>query len=234
MDFKTIKNIKPADYNPRKITPKQLETLGKSMQDFGDLGGIVVNIRTGNLISGHQRIKNLDPSWPITKEPHTDATGTTATGFIETPTGRFSYREVDWPEAKEKAANISANKSGGYFDLALLKPILIELADTPINIELTGFAPEELKNLLLSENEWTGAEKTADNAINSITTKLRKAAAEHPKEMSKALAVIVQAGRGNDCLILSDPNTADIVKELRRYADSGEQSPLETLVRSLT
>ena len=233
MNIKRIEEIKAASYNPRRITDKQLKTLGDSMETFGDLSGIVVNIQTGNLISGHQRIKNLSPDWEITKEPQTDSTGTVATGYIETPAGRFSYREVSWELKKEMAANISANKSGGYFDLALLKPILIEIADEPIKLELTGFNPEELTNLLLDETEWTGAEKTADAAIESLTTKLRKAAADHPQEMSKALAVIVQAGRGNACLILSDPNTADIVKELRRYSDAGENSPLECLMRQL-
>ncbi|MEI6610988.1 MAG: hypothetical protein WCO53_14775 [Deltaproteobacteria bacterium] len=233
MDFKNIKDLSPASYNPRKITDKQLKTLGESMETFGDLSGIIRNIRTGNLVGGHQRCKHFDPSWPITSEAHSDATGTTATGFVETPTGRFSYREVDWDLKKEMAANISANKSGGYFDLALLKPILIELAEKPINIELTGFAPEELKNLLLDEKEWTDSAKTADAAIESLSEKIRKAAAEHPQEMSKALAVIIQNGRGNTCLILSDPNTKDIIAELRRYADSGENSPLECLMRSL-
>jgi len=233
MTIKRIEEIKPAAYNPRKISDRQLKTLGESMETFGDLSGVVMNTRTGNLVGGHQRCKHFDPSWPITSEPHSDSTGTVSLGFVETPTGRFSYREVDWDLKKEKAANISANKSGGYFDQALLKPILLEISDEPINLTLTGFAPEELTNLLLNEAEWTDSAKTADAAIESLTTKIRKAAADHPQEMAGALAVIVQAGRGNACLILSDPNTADIVKELQRYADAGEQSPLETLVRSL-
>ncbi len=107
-----VKDLKPAGYNPRKITKAQLERLKKSLQEFGDLSGIVFNVRTQTLIGGHQRNKALDPSWPIIKEPQTDATGTVAAGYIETPHGRFVYREVDWPETKEKMANIAANKQG--------------------------------------------------------------------------------------------------------------------------
>ncbi len=41
-----IKDLKPAAYNPRKITDAQLARLKKSLEEFGDLSGIVVNVRT--------------------------------------------------------------------------------------------------------------------------------------------------------------------------------------------
>ena len=66
-----------------------------------------------------------------------------------------------------------------------------------------------------------------------MATKIKKITAENPKQINSALAVIVNNGRGNAVLFLADPNTADIVKELKRLADAGEHSPLETLVRSL-
>ena len=116
-----VSSLTPASYNPRKITEKQLTSLGKSMQQFGDLSGIISNIRTKILVGGHQRLKHFDPEWPITKRDHKDGTGTVAVGEIETPFGIWAYREVDWPEKKEKAANVAANKHGGYFDMASLK-----------------------------------------------------------------------------------------------------------------
>jgi hypothetical protein len=51
--------------------------------------------------------------------------------------------------------------------------------------------------------------------------------------MNGALAVIVNNGRGNAVLFLADPCTKDIIKELHRYAETGEHSPLEILVRAL-
>ena len=124
-----VADLTPAPYNPRKITPKQLDMLGKSMKEFGDLSGIVKNIRTGKLVGGHQRLKHFDPTWIITKEPREDETGTVAQGQIETPFGSWSYREVDWPEKREMAANIAANKHGGYFDVATLKDLILEIDD---------------------------------------------------------------------------------------------------------
>jgi hypothetical protein len=228
-----IKDLQPAKYNPRKITPKQLDALGKSMKEFGDLSGIVKNIRTGNLVGGHQRLKHFDPVWAITKHAQTDKTGTVALGEIETPFGAWQYREVDWPEKREMAANVAANQIGGYFDIPMLKDILIEIDDGAIDLELTGFSQEELENLLVGEEEWNAADKTADEVIEAMAAKIRKIASDNPRQMNGALAVIVNNGRGNACLFLADPNTADIVKELRRYADAGEHSPLEALVKAL-
>ena len=42
---------RPNPANPRKIHPQDLEKLRKSLVKFGDLGGIVVNKRTGWLVS---------------------------------------------------------------------------------------------------------------------------------------------------------------------------------------
>ena len=227
-----VSSLTPAKYNPRKITAKQLDILGKSMREFGDLSGIVKNISTGNLVGGHQRLKHFDPAWIITKRNYIDDNGTIATGYIETPFGRWSYREVDWPEKREMAANVAANKHGGYFDIGSLKDLLLEI-DGATDMELTGFSEDELTNMLVGEEEWTAAGKTADEVIEAMSAKIKKIASDNPRQMNSALAVIVNNGRGNAVLFLADPNAADIIKELKRYADAGEHSPLECLMRSL-
>ena len=144
----TVADLRPAGYNPRVITAEQQRMLKESLQEYGDLSGIVFNTRTGRLVGGHQRTKQLDPSWAIVKEPTIDSTGTTAHGYVDTPTGRLVYREVDWTEQKEKAANIAANKMGGMFDDDLLSQLMQELNDQGYNMDLTGFMGDELKDLL--------------------------------------------------------------------------------------
>lgn len=143
-----ISDLTPAPYNPRTISDKQLSMLKKSMQEFGDLSGIVKNIKSGHLVGGHQRVKNLDPSWQIVKEPHADKLGTVALGYIETPYGRWQYREVDWSEKKEAAANIAANQQGGEFDMPKLKDIIINLDDGSMDMELLGFNSHELELMM--------------------------------------------------------------------------------------
>ena len=146
-----VKNLKPAPYNPRKISDKKLEMLGKSMTEFGDLSGIVYNRRTNRLVGGNQRYKHLDPSWTIEKSSHKDDVGTVAVGHVEGPHGRWAYREVDWDEKRELAANIAANKHGGEWDMPLLKDMFTEIDDGEFDIELTGFEGDELSKLFDNE-----------------------------------------------------------------------------------
>lgn len=117
------------------------------MREFGDLSGIIFNRQTGNLIGGNQRKKNFDPEWPIEKEEFKDELGTVARGYIKTPFGDWTYREVNWPEEKEKAANLAANKHGGQFEMMDLKDILFDLEKSSFDLELTGFDSIELKKL---------------------------------------------------------------------------------------
>ena len=144
----TVKSLTPSPFNPRKITDKQLDMLAKSMREFGDLSGIVLNVKTGRLIGGHQRVKNLDPSWKIVKSPHKDKVGTVALGHIETPDGRWQYREVSWPEKKEATANIAANQHGGDFDAPKLKEIILSIDDGSMDTELFGFNTHELELMM--------------------------------------------------------------------------------------
>jgi len=137
-----VRDLKPSNYNPRKISDKKLSMLGKAMREFGDLSGIIFNRTTGNLIGGHQRIKHLKPDWEIVKEEFKGDLGTIARGFVKTPFGDWTYREVEWDEKREKAANIAANQHGGEFDLPSLNEILSGLDG--IDLELTGFSEDDL------------------------------------------------------------------------------------------
>ena len=145
--IKSTADLRPAVYNPRKISDKQASMLKKSMEEFGDLSGIVVNVRTGNMIGGHQRINNLSEDCKIVKKSFSDNIGTVATGYIQTDNGRWHYREVDWDEIKEKAANIAANKHGGEWDLPKLDVLLEDLKSIDFDMELVGFDNVKLKTI---------------------------------------------------------------------------------------
>lgn len=145
---KTVAELVPAEYNPRKITDAQLKILGRALAEFGDLGGVVFNTKTSRLIGGHQRLKHLKPEWKINSRVAADKTGTVAVGTIETPWGEMAYREVAWDETKEKAANIAANKIGGDFATSQLTDLLGELNVAGFDLSLTGFGEAELKKLI--------------------------------------------------------------------------------------
>ena len=203
-----VKDLKAADYNPRKITDEKLKMLGKAMKEFGDLSGIVVNIRTGNMVGGHQRVKHLDPAWEITKKKAKDKVGTTAEGFIETPFGKWSYREVDWTKSKEMAANIAANKHGGEFDFPKLKDLIVELDDGAMDIELTGFDETDLSEMFsfMGKDEkfhWRpGRGNISKSEIQGTKEDLILSETEKKKyDHIKTIAVQYSGGRDSSCAL---------------------------------
>lgn len=137
-----VKDLKPAEYNPRVISAARLKMLKKSLDAFGDLSGIVFNAETGNLVGGHQRLKHLEPEWEIVKEPCADDTGTVALGYVDTPTGRLVYREVRWPLEKEIQANIAANQHGGAFEEEGLVKLFRQIGQQQ-DADLIGFEQSE-------------------------------------------------------------------------------------------
>lgn len=162
-----VSRLREASYNPRKITKDELRMLAKSMAEFGDLSGVVRNRKTDQLVGGHQRLKVFDKSWPIVitaRYEQPNSVGTVAEGYIDSPWGRWTYREVDWDEDREKAANLAANKGGGDWDIPKLKPLLVHLEGILPDIEVTGFNLDDLENLLDRSSE----EDQHDNEVPQL------------------------------------------------------------------
>ena len=98
----TIADLKADPDNPRRIDDEAAAGLAFSLEEFGDISGVCFNVRTGELVSGHQRVEQLKAKYgtdlPIVG------------GAIETPDGQtFAVRFVDWDKAKQRRANIAAN-----------------------------------------------------------------------------------------------------------------------------
>lgn len=150
-------DLSPNEKNPRVITDKQKSMLKKSLNEFGDLSGIVYNRRTKKLIGGHQRQTQLPSESVITytRQLNTPTkTGTVAEGFIAIGEERFVYREVDVDETREKAMNLAANKHGGDFDMPAVTEWLTELKELDFDLELTGFDDFVIKKeSLVDEDE---------------------------------------------------------------------------------
>lgn len=145
-----IKDLNPHPRNPRKAEQKKLEMLAKSLIEFGSLDGFIFNSRTKRLISAHQRQKVLPKDARIIIDQRYDKPtpqGTLAVGYVEYLGERHPYRQVDWPEEKESAGLIAANKGAGEWDLPKLQEFVIELDSSNFDLDLTMFDKEELKDL---------------------------------------------------------------------------------------
>lgn len=141
--------LKENPRNPRKISDQKLKQLAKSLKEFGDLGGIVFNRTTQQLVGGHQRLRALEDVG-IEKIEKDDL----GHGFVHLKNGeRFAYREVDWDENKEKAANIAANKGAGEWDIPKLTEFMVELDIAGFDLDLTMFDEKERKPYLKVSKE---------------------------------------------------------------------------------
>lgn len=153
-----INTLQFAAYNPREISEHDFKKLVQSIERFGDLGGIVRNTATGNLVGGHQRVRAFKalPNAEITiTERFTEPTknGTVAYGYVAFGGERFTYREVQWELGFEQAANIAANRIQGQFDLDLLAKLnyeILELSNGQDLMDLTGQTKREIDDLLNS------------------------------------------------------------------------------------
>lgn len=136
-----LKELKPAVYNPRKKLKKgdkEYEKIKQSLLKFGYVDPIIVN-EDLTVIGGHQRLTVLK-----------DLDYETAKCVI-----------VDLPKEDEKALNIALNKITGQWDEALLADLLLDLQESDFNLDLTGFEPPEIDDILsnvhdkeLSEDEF--------------------------------------------------------------------------------
>lgn len=154
-----IRDLLPNAKNPRRISEHDFKALEQSIKKFGDLSCIVFNVRSSQLVGGHQRI-NAMKSQPGVRiemlQPYPlerDNLGTVGLGHIIVGEARFPYREVDWDAGWEAAANIAANRIQGEFDLDLLAQMDYELSQLENGAELLALSGQddaEIKKLLAS------------------------------------------------------------------------------------
>lgn len=153
--------------NPRTITPEKAKALKRALARFGDLGGIVLNRRTGKLVTGHQRSEALrqGPHQAIhilIEHPAPTQTGTVAEGYVSVDGERYTYREVDWSPATAKAAALAANQHAGSWDITGLTAWLGELKASDFEMDLTLFSSAELTPYLPEVPEIEPARKASE------------------------------------------------------------------------
>lgn len=118
-----IDTLNPAEYNPRQISKHDLESLKRSLTEFGFVEPVVIN-KDNTIIGGHQRVK-------AAKE----------LGIEQVP-----VIQLDLDKDKEKALNLALNRISGEFDEDMLSTILKTLDDELL--ELSGFANDEIAELI--------------------------------------------------------------------------------------
>jgi len=212
-----LSELKPHPDNPRKISRENMDRLVKSLQEFPEMLEIkeIVVDETMTIIGGNMRYAALK------KMGREQCKAKIVTGLTEDQ--KREYIIKDNIALGEWEKTIIAKK---YSDL--------DLKTWGIDLLGASMGKEELTAAILTEKERKEAGKTADEISKALSEKIKTITAEDPKRINSAICIVVQNGQGNDIMVLADPNAKDIIAELKRYADAGEHSPLECLMRALT
>lgn len=179
MEMKKVADLTPHELNPRSITEGGLNRLGRTMDKFGDISGIVFNRTTRKQITGHQRCKILTEGEVVLKEilKKSDHQGTIALGHVVMPDGtKWAYREVIWDAATEHAAMICANTNAGEWVDALLRDNLTLVAEGGGDVEDTGLSGEFTEALFRGAGDDTSTQalekKGLTKPLNAADMKL--------------------------------------------------------------
>jgi ParB-like chromosome segregation protein Spo0J len=156
--------IQAAPYNPRQIDAHAAKKLRNNIQKTGLLAPILVNKRTGNVVSGHQRLAALD-------------------ALEGSPNYKLVVNYCDLTAKQEREQNIFMNNEAamGSWDLDALDEMI---RSTNIDINLAGFEDADLQLLL---PDWTPLE------IETPEEKVDVSEAQSAEQMADKIAEIKAA-----------------------------------------
>ncbi|MFH1485706.1 MAG: site-specific DNA-methyltransferase [Chloroflexota bacterium] len=122
-----IDQLRPDPANPRRISDAELETLTRSIQEFGFVDPVIARREDKVVIGGHQRL-----------------VAARKLGVKKVP---VVFLDISVEQAR--LLNIALNKISGSWDQELLARLLADLNQAPaIDLTLSGFDNEEIKKLL--------------------------------------------------------------------------------------
>lgn len=159
-DFEKIKitDLHTAEYNPRQISNTEFQKLTQSLNEFGLIDPIIINLNNNKIIGGHQRYDVLLNQY-IQQQDHEEL------NLIRLGDIGWVFTETDLTvksEDHEKAMNIALNKISGEWDSEKLKTLFQDLQLNDFDLDLTGFDQIELEDLQLNFDENDTLTETTD------------------------------------------------------------------------
>ena len=136
MDFEQINitDIVPAPYNPRTISSRDKEKLRNSLEEFGLVDPIVINLKNNQIIGGHQRYDAILDQYLLD-------------GDFDKKLNLIRLGDIGWvfteteltisDENAEKALNIALNKISGEWDFEKLEEVFNALQVDDYDVEVT-------------------------------------------------------------------------------------------------
>ena len=145
--------LRPAEYNPRTISEKELADLQRSVGEFGLVDPIIARRADHTVIGGHQRLAVAE-----------------RLGLQHVP---VIYLDIS--EEKAKLLNLALNKISGEWDERKLAELLRELDALPgLDLSVTGFGDEEIKACLAAVEAEPFRAKEEDFDVEAAIEEARK------------------------------------------------------------
>ena len=201
-----IKKLKSPSYNPRDISPAEMEKLKISIQEFGYVDPIIVNDVNMHIIGGNQRYQAM-----------------LELGYDEVEVSYVHIEDMN----REKALNIRLNNSSGQWNEEKLVNILEELELDNFDISLTGFDDIEDLVIDLDSGDYTPAETEIEDeddflydeeSDSTSNADLTENIVEDEIEVDEDIEVTVKTGDlyqlGNHYLLCGDATKKEDINRL--------------------
>lgn len=131
--------LRPDPANPRRISDEDLDSLERSIREFGFVQPILARREDDTVIGGHQRL--------------------VAARRLGLQTVPVTYLDLSVEQAR--LLNLALNRISGSWDEQLLARLLADL-ETGVDLSLSGFGEDEIRDLLRSLETRERAERSED------------------------------------------------------------------------
>lgn len=149
-----IDDLRPDPANPRRISEDELDALERSLRQFGFVQPILARREDRTVIGGHQRL-----------------VAARRLGLTAVP---VTWLDVSVEQAR--LLGLALNRISGTWDEQLLARLLAELQTTPdLDLSLSGFAEDEVKELLRSLDTREKRERTEAFDLEAALDEARRA-----------------------------------------------------------
>ncbi|HJX67357.1 MAG TPA: ParB N-terminal domain-containing protein, partial [Candidatus Limnocylindrales bacterium] len=157
-----IDQLRPDAANPRRIGDEELESLTRSLRQFGFVQPVLARKEDGTVIGGHQRLL--------------------AARRLGLTTVPVTYLDISVEQAR--LLNLALNKISGSWDDALLARLLADLQASPnIDLTLSGFGEDEVRDLLRSLETRERKERAEDFDLDSALEDATRTSRSKPGDL---------------------------------------------------
>jgi ParB-like chromosome segregation protein Spo0J len=232
--LRPIESLKPMEGNPKRHSERQLSAFTNALQELGQHRPAVVD-KAGVTLIGN--------------------------GMLEAAQRLgWTHLAVVQSDGKDQLRALTDNSIAdlGAWDQEARAQILKDLVDGGEDLRLFGWSKADLDKELQAamdgltddiqdladaidaeEPVGTGEDalELAARLSDKISKRLHTIAKEKPDVLTQAQAIVMDRAGGKPLFVLMDPNTGDVITELKRLADDADQipegSPLAALMEGM-